>query len=1354
MRIQDFKRKSVALLLTMLILVSTGVTAFAQDNMPWEPESLDIAAFDANLTLEEVRATVAFLQRTITATSADRVPLGIYWVTPAFMDSFNSAVAPFMPPVPQAALMTMAFDEPFEEPEYFAPDSGVGPQALTQEDTIEASDLEAEAFAVLATWFANPEAMIAEASDDIVVIMLSAAVNHFKSTRQTGTLPASESFIRNVALFPELWCSETLRTAPAFQWTGNNTHDLVGTTWNERPDRDNDFNIVEEVFIELPIDTDGDGRRDLIRATVRRPIESERYTDLRIPAFLETSPYREGTLGLTVIDVTTPMFATPDTSHYTYADVTSLLPRAADWPWDRAEAIHWNRDTQQWNVGVQPATRDIGVIPAARPAVASENVVTRGNPVPVTAAAGGGHVNHGGNFASYMFVRGYAVVTTNTVGNVFADGFTSTGGICETLSAVAAIKWLNGEARAFTCQDAIYEVDATSWSNGMVAMSGASYNGTLPIAAAATGVEGLGLIIPQVAISNWYYYHRGSGTVIYPGRNNNWHAGFPGEEASDLALICFTRRRTDGAALNAIAREIPSFMRFHAPANDPIFGNEGVQLRANADAHWADMIAAEDIYSGNYNRFWDERNYLATADRITAGIIMQHALGDFNVMPRHFDTLLRAVAAHSDAEMRTVLFRGGHGGFHTHGAVFDWQHLWFDHFLNGVANNALDMPTIQIQSSITGQYEAFDTWPIPGSVYRRYFLNPPADIDESAAGSLSFGVPAAHEFTIQDAWDNSRLSWNSTGIPPVGAQYVNAAFIDRTHGAGAQTGGRPQLLFDWESALFNVNDLDTPSSERLVFVTEITENVRVSGTIVASIEAASDVPWGNITASLVEIRPQDRGRIFTTTSAISAIPAQNGAPGFNIVNPTAPTTPSGTNFWHEYKKITMGHADIQNPNQDADEIIRVADFHAVAPGFENITRGRTYMEALETSMIPAYYYRSIVPAAGEFHTYILSFEVMDWEFRAGDLMAIMVYTSDYRYTMTPSNPPAVTIRTGANTFIDIPSITPFNVTEAVPQPFDLSFNIFNNGNNNNAGLANLGVIRMWPQINGAGANLSYAHLEVTAEDQDGADAMDFVRINRIWNNQGYVNMIDVNKHAPWQYIDLTVDYRGQTFEVQLTNNMFLSLRAFNNGTCDEVPGLAGSIRIWPQLGGVSAPIPMSAVLTAVDQSGNDAMHLITRNRQWVDGAGWQDNYMNFDVDKSTPWQTIRFTMTVFGQTVEVLLENNLFVAIPLDVLGLQAFNNGNSSNASLASAGIIRIWTQLNGANALVPFEGLVVTALNQDGIDASGYVRVNRVWNNMGYINLIDVTKRDANWETIDLTVTLATGQYAELLLRNDMFS
>ncbi|MCL2367021.1 MAG: fibronectin type III domain-containing protein [Oscillospiraceae bacterium] len=211
-----------------------------------------------------------------------------------------------------------------------------------------------------------------------------------------------------------------------------------------------------------------------------------------------------------------------------------------------------------------------------------------------------------------------------------------------------------------------------------------------------------------------------------------------------------------------------------------------------------------------------------------------------------------------------------------------------------------------------------------------------------------------------------------------------------------------------------------------------------------------------------------------------------------------------------------------------------------------------------------------------------------------------------------------------------------------------------------------------------------------------------------------------------------------------------TLEAFNNGTCEQVPDLAGRIRIWPHLDGVHAPVPMNAVITALDQEGNDAMQFVTRNRQWIEGEGWQDYYVNFDVDKDGSWQYITFTVTAFGQVVEVVLINNLYEAV-VDIFGMQYFNNGNSSNVSLANLGVIRVWMQRNGINALVPYAELEVTATLPNGQDAMEFVRINRIWNDPEHVNLIDVRK-DASWQYINFTATLF-GQTVEILLINDLY-
>ena len=47
-------------------------------------------------------------------------------------------------------------------------------------------------------------------------------------------------------------------------------------------------------------------------------------------------------------------------------------------------------------------------------------------------------------------------------------------------------------------------------------MMGTSYNGTIPEAAATTGVQGLDAIVPISAISDWYDYYRANGMVRAP----------------------------------------------------------------------------------------------------------------------------------------------------------------------------------------------------------------------------------------------------------------------------------------------------------------------------------------------------------------------------------------------------------------------------------------------------------------------------------------------------------------------------------------------------------------------------------------------------------------------------------------------------------------------------------------------------------------------------------------------------------------------------------------------------------------------------------------------------------------------
>jgi len=91
---------------------------------------------------------------------------------------------------------------------------------------------------------------------------------------------------------------------------------------------------------------------------------------------------------------------------------------------------------------------------------------------------------------------------------------------------------------------------------------------------------------------------------------------------------------------------------------------------------------------------------------------------------------------------------------------------------------------------------------------------------------------------------------------------------------------------------------------------------------------------------------------------------------------------------------------------------------------------------------------------------------------------------------------------------------------------------------------------------------------------------------------------------------------------------------------------AGLIRIRPQVSGEDTLINYSAAATIVarDQDGECAREFIHVHRIWCDDDGWLDYFMAMDVNKHGDWQYINFYITMFGQTLHVLLANAFFEA--------------------------------------------------------------------------------------------------------------
>jgi X-Pro dipeptidyl-peptidase len=267
--------------------------------------------------------------------------------------------------------------------------------------------------------------------------------------------------------------------------------------------------------------------------------------------------------------------------------------------------------------------------------------------------------------------RGFAVVHSSSPGTGLSEGCPTVGGINESLAPKAVIDWMNGRARGFTAVTGGEEVRA-GWATGIVGMTGTSYNGTLPLAAATTGVEGLKAIIPVAPNTSYYHYYRSNGLVRNPG-------GWAGEDIDVLYDFIHSRDSDRREYCNATVRD-------------------GL------------MVENQDRITGDYNDFWASRDYLNVIENVTAATLMAHAFNDWNVVPEH-STRIVAALKKQGVPVQQYYHQGGHGG----PPPMRLMNRWFTHYLYGIENGVEDDPGAWIvrQGSDRLEPTPYDDYPNP-----------------------------------------------------------------------------------------------------------------------------------------------------------------------------------------------------------------------------------------------------------------------------------------------------------------------------------------------------------------------------------------------------------------------------------------------------------------------------------------------------------------------------------------------------------------------------------------------------------------------------------------------------------------
>lgn len=239
--------------------------------------------------------------------------------------------------------------------------------------------------------------------------------------------------------------------------------------------------------------------------------------------------------------------------------------------------------------------------------------------------------------------RGYIVIHSSSPGTGLSQGSPTVGGDNESLAPKAVIDWLNGRAKGYTTPDGTEEVKAY-WTTGKVGMTGTSYNGTIPLAAATTGVEGLEAIIPIAPNTSYYNYYRSNGLVRSPG-------GYLGEDVDVLYDFIHSGDESKRAYGDSIYRD-------------------------NEIQNGIDRI------SGDYNAFWAGRDYLNDMKPMKAALFMSHGFNDWNVMPEHSYRIYKK-AEEMGLPVKIYYHQYGHGG----PPPFSMMNKWFTHYLFGIEND-------------------------------------------------------------------------------------------------------------------------------------------------------------------------------------------------------------------------------------------------------------------------------------------------------------------------------------------------------------------------------------------------------------------------------------------------------------------------------------------------------------------------------------------------------------------------------------------------------------------------------------------------------------------------------------------
>ncbi|TYB48437.1 Xaa-Pro dipeptidyl-peptidase [Actinomadura chibensis] len=273
-------------------------------------------------------------------------------------------------------------------------------------------------------------------------------------------------------------------------------------------------------------------------------------------------------------------------------------------------------------------------------------------------------------YDNYFVSRGYAFIAADTLGTGDSDGCPTAVGPNEAQGMKSVIEWLAGKGTAY---DENGKKVRAGWSTGNVAMAGKSYDGTLPLAAAATRVPALKTVVSVSGVSNWYDEYRANGGVVAPD-------GWEGEDLDLHAKAVLSRK--DPAVCAPVMHDLEKKM---------------------------------DRVTGDYNATWDARNFAKSAPKFRASVFLTSGLADWNVKPIQMSQLWDGLKK-AGVDRKLWIHQGAHDDplDIRQSAWLETLNLWFAHELYNVRNDIMRQPRVDLERT-PGNWETHREWPDPSA---------------------------------------------------------------------------------------------------------------------------------------------------------------------------------------------------------------------------------------------------------------------------------------------------------------------------------------------------------------------------------------------------------------------------------------------------------------------------------------------------------------------------------------------------------------------------------------------------------------------------------------------------------------